>query len=123
MWQVTLKAIGCSEFCLFEFNAALHRCLELGKKRLIVLMMLDEPQVLLQAANDDNSRSALRQYLRQYTYIDYRAADWLDRLSYALPINGMLENDGKGRYSEEIEQGFVLFDGTKITELTPLLKQ
>ena len=108
---------------MFEFNAALHRCLELGKKRLIVLMMLDEPQVLLRAANDDNSRSALRQYLRQYTYIDYRAADWLDRLSYALPINGMLESDIKGRYSEELEQGFVLFDDTKITESTPLLKQ
>ena len=85
-----------SEFCLFEFNAALHRCLQLGKKRLIVLMMLDEPEVLVELAvtgcECDSSRAALRQYLRQYTYIDYRAADWLDRLSYALPINSMLDN-------------------------------
>jgi len=31
----------------------------------------------------------LRHYLRQYTYIDYTADDWLDKLIYALPLHGM----------------------------------
>ena len=33
----------------------------------------------------------LRQYLRQYTYIDYWADDWLHKLLYALPLHGMLQ--------------------------------
>lgn len=33
---------------------------------------------------------SLRQYLRQYTYIDYDNRDWFSRLLYALPISGML---------------------------------
>jgi len=28
-------------------------------------------------------------YLRQYTYVDFTAHDWLDRLLYALPLRGM----------------------------------
>ena len=58
------------------------------KKRLIALMMLDRPNELL--ANDDSDTELLRQFLRQYTYINYHADDWMDRLLYALPLQGML---------------------------------
>jgi hypothetical protein len=54
-------------------------------------MMLDSPAELY--ANDASDTAALRQYLRQYTYIDYMAIDWLDRLLYALPLRGMNDDD------------------------------
>jgi hypothetical protein len=56
----------------------------LRKKRL-VLMMLGSPLATI----DDPSVESLRQFIRQYTYIDYDADDWLERLLYALPINGL----------------------------------
>jgi hypothetical protein len=46
----------------------------------------------------DSSRvvSSLRQYLRQYTYVDRSAGDWFSRLLYTLPIKGMLDGcDGR----------------------------
>ena len=60
-------------------------------KRLIVLMMLDSPTDLY--ANDASDTASLRQYLHQYTYIDYTADDWLDKLLYALPLRGLLQNN------------------------------
>jgi len=48
-------------------------------------MMLDNPNDL-----HTNETEALRQYLRQYTYINYPADDWLDKLLYALPLRGLL---------------------------------
>ena len=57
------------------------------KKRLIVLMSLDSPTTLYD--NDASDTATLRQYLRQYTYIDYKADDWLDKLLYALPLRGI----------------------------------
>jgi len=72
-----------------EFDVAFHHhILEKRKKRLVVLMALDCPNDLY--ADDASDTAALRQYLRQYTYIDYTADDWLDKLLYALPINGLL---------------------------------
>jgi len=61
------------------------------KKRLIVLMTLDNTNDI--AAADASDTATLRQYLRQYTYIDYTADDWLDRLIYALPLRGLLEHN------------------------------
>ena len=62
---------------------------EKRKKRLITLKMMDRPSELLD--NDAASDLAvLRLYLRQYTYIDYKADDWLDKLLYALPVHGLL---------------------------------
>ena len=57
------------------------------KKRLVVMMALDSHIDLY--ANDASYTEALRQYLRQYTYIDCAAGDWLDKLLYALPLHGM----------------------------------
>ena len=66
-----------------------HNLVEKRKKRLIALMMTDSPNQLLD--NDAASDLAvLRLYLRQYTYIDYKADDWLDKLLYALPVHGLL---------------------------------
>ena len=76
---------------MFEFNAALRNSVRLGKRRLIVLMNMDHPEALLETTNEDNV-STLRLYLRQYTHIDYRIADWFNRLLYALPVQGMLHN-------------------------------
>ena len=71
----------------YHHNVAVKR-----KKRLIVLMMLDSPTDLYD--NDASDTATLRQYLRQYTYIDYTADDWLDKLLYALPLRGLLQNNG-----------------------------
>jgi len=57
------------------------------KKRLIVLMALHSPTDLYD--NDASDTAALRQYLRQYMYIDYTADDWLEKLLYALPLHGL----------------------------------
>ena len=60
-------------------------------KRLIVLMMLDSLTDLYD--NDTSETATLRQYLCQYMYIDYTADDWLDKLLYALPVRGLLQNN------------------------------
>jgi len=73
---------------MFEFDTALHHNIIVKrKKRLVVLMALDSPTVLYD--NDASDVVELRHYLRQYTYIDYVANDWLDKLLYTLPLRGM----------------------------------
>ena len=62
-----------------------HNIVVKRKKRLIVLMALDRPNVLYD--NDASDTAALR----QYTYIDYKEEDWLDKLLYALPLHGMYQ--------------------------------
>jgi len=74
---------------MYEFDVALHHNVVVKrKKRLIVVMALDRPSDL-QVDNDDAQTAALRHYLRQYTYVDFAAPDWLDNLLYALPLHGM----------------------------------
>ena len=92
--------VYCSDYCRFEFETALHRGITMNRRgRLIVLMALDDLTELY--ANDASHTAVLRQYLRQYTYINYRADDWLDKLLYALPLRGMnqhhagIEDDGQ----------------------------
>ena len=81
-----------SPYCMNEFNTAYHHhVVSKSSKRLIVLMMLDSPTDLY--ANDASDTVTLRQYLRQYTYIDYTADDWLDKLLYALPLHGLLQQN------------------------------
>jgi len=65
--------------------------LERRKNRLIALMMFDSPFDLY--ADDASDTTMLRQYLRQYTYIDYTKDDWIDRLLYALPVRGLLQRN------------------------------
>ena len=78
-----------------EFDMAYHHNVAVKrKKRLIVLMMLDSPTDLYD--NDASDTATLRQFLRQYTYIDYMADDWLDKLLYALPLRGLLQNTQTG---------------------------
>src|SRR5664279_1419922 len=99
-----------SPYCMREFEAALHHNVTvLRKKRLIVLMKFPNPQAALcrPAANsspiDGGSTlvtDSLRQYLRQYTYIDYTATDWTNRLLYALPINGLNDISDKDTVDE-----------------------
>ena len=50
-------------------------------------MALDRPNDLY--ANDASDTAVLRHYMRQYTYIDYTADDWLDKLIYALSLHGI----------------------------------
>jgi len=71
-----------------EFDVAFHHNVMVKrKKRLVVLMALDRPTALYD--NDASDTATLRQYLRQYTYIDYTADDWFDKLLYALPLRGL----------------------------------
>ena len=77
-----------SPYCMHEFDMAYyHHVIEKRNKRLILLMMLDSPNDLC-----DESET-LRQYRRQYTYVNYPADDWLDKLLYALPLRGLLQNN------------------------------
>lgn len=74
-----------------EFELALHHNVAtLRKKRLIVLMMMDGPLTAIESFESE----ALKLYIRQYTYIDYKAKDWFNRLVYALPVNGMKQHTG-----------------------------
>jgi len=61
-------------------------------RRLILLVVSDDPSAML---NDDSpTTDALRQYVRQQTYIDYKKdKNWLDKLLYALPVTGMLKTE------------------------------
>jgi len=73
---------------MHEFEVALHHNVMVKrKKRLVVLMALDSPTEFY--VDDAPETAVLRQHLRQYTYIDYTADDWLDNLLYALPLHGM----------------------------------
>jgi len=73
---------------MFEFETALRHWIKQKRtRRVIVLMALDRPNDLY--ANDAPDTALLRHYLRQYTYIDYTADDWLNKLIYALPLYGM----------------------------------
>jgi len=74
----------------YHHNVAVKR-----KKRLIVLMALDSLDELNNHNNNDavSDTTMLRQFVSQYTYIDYRREDWLDRLLYALPRHGLLHLD------------------------------
>jgi len=75
-----------------EFDVAFHHNIMVKrKKRLIVLMALDSPIDL--HVDDASDTAVLRQYLRQYTYIDYTADDWLQRLLYALPLHAMRQKE------------------------------
>jgi len=75
---------------MHEFESALHySMLVRRRKRLVVLMMLDSLADLHVDEDLAGNTAVLRRYLRQYTYIDYAAVDWLDRLIYALPLRGM----------------------------------
>jgi len=62
-----------------------------GKDRVIVVMMLDRPDELF--ALDTVETVALRQFLRQFKYVDYRKQDWRDKLFYALPLRPMDQPD------------------------------
>jgi len=79
-----------------EFEMAYHHNVAVKrKKRLVVLMALDSLDELNNHNNDDAvpDTTMLRQFVRQYTYIDYRREDWLDQLLYALPLRGLLQRN------------------------------
>ena len=95
-----------SAFCMTEFEMAYHHNVAVKrKKRLIVLMALDSLDELNDDDDDDDNNNnnnnnnavsdttMLRQFVRQYTYIDYRREDWLDQLLYALPLRGLLQRN------------------------------
>jgi len=88
-----------------EFEMAYHHNVAVKrKKRLIVLMVLDSLN------NHNNNEDAvsdttmLRQFVSQYTYIDYRRQDWLDRLLYALPLRGLLQHNDHHQMMANIDQ-------------------
>jgi len=95
--RYTFFAMFFSGYCMTEFRMAYHHNVVVKrKKRLIVLMALDSLDELNTHNNDDDAVSdttMLRQFVRQYTYIDYRRQDWLDRLLYALPLRGLLQRN------------------------------
>ena len=98
---------------MFEFETAFHHNIMVKrKKRLIVLMALDKSTDLY--ANDASDTTTLRQYLHQYTYIDYSADDWLDHLLYALPLHGMDE-------AETTDQEPAVTDAIRLQETVWLL--
>jgi len=61
-------------------------------------MMLDSPNDL-----HTDETEALRQYLCQYTYIDYTADDWLDKLLYAMPLRGLLQRNAEDHNDDDVQ--------------------
>ena len=89
----------CSPYCMHEFEVSLHHNITvLHKKRLVVLMKFPNPLALCRSHRVEEDAGAgsslvtdsLRQYLRQYTYIDLTSKDWINKLFYALPVKGMI---------------------------------
>ena len=107
-----LSAPVYSGYCMQEFDISYHHnILVKRKKRLVILMALDSPNDIY--ANDASDTAALRQYLRQYTYIDYTADDWLDKLLYALPLRGLLQRDqNDGDQSGNLPENGALFSNS-----------
>lgn len=114
-----ISCCSCSRECTRQFEVALHHNITvLRKRRLIVLMSMPDPRAALRLdGNSDNGTPdgsstnvdvthsplvthSIRQYLRQYTYIDRSADDWFTRLLYALPLNGMLNEDRRRSVQE-----------------------
>ena len=87
-----MVCLSSSLECMHEFMMACHHNLVTkGKKnRLIILMMLDNPNDVF--ANNENDTVILCHYLRQYRYIDCKAGDWQDKLFYALPVCPLLQH-------------------------------
>ena len=92
------------------------------KKRLVVLMTLDSPRTAIDdvvdelSSGDGSSRGgseSMRHYLRHYTYIDYTADDWFDRLVYALPLNGMLKHREAAAANDNADDGCALLQPTE----------
>lgn len=78
--------IVCSSYCTREFELALHHNVTfLRTKRLVLLMMLDNPVDVV----DVLGSYCMRLYVRHHTYINGNASDWMDRLLYALPTRGI----------------------------------
>ena len=73
-----------SHYCMREFEVALHRNVELRKKRLIAVIL--EPVVEQLAGNDDEISASLQEYLKSHMYIDYNSYDYRQRLLYAMPV-------------------------------------
>ena len=77
-----------------EFEMAYHHNVAVKrKKRLIVLMALDSLDELNEDDDAVSDTTMLRQFVGQYTYIDYTRQDWLNRLLYALPLRGLLQRN------------------------------
>lgn len=84
-----LCIVICSAYCMHEFELALHHNVTfLRKKRLVLLMLLNNPVDIV----DVLGSYSMRLYVRHHTYIDGNASDWVDRLLYALPTKGIADN-------------------------------
>ena len=66
---------------------AYHENVVVKRKKRLIVLMLDRPTDLCAKDAPDTAT------LRQYTYIDYTADDWLGKLLYALPLRGLLQHD------------------------------
>ena len=94
---------------MHEFDIAFHQYLcVLRKKRLIVVVMMDDPLATIASIcnrerSTENSLDfdSLHQYLSRYTYIDFKADDWFDKLLYALPVNGMLSTQTQQQQQQQ----------------------
>ena len=99
-----------SNYCMTEFEMAYHHNVAVKhKKRMIVLMALGSLEEL---NNNDvvSNTTMLRQFVRQYTYIDYTRQDWLDRLLYALPLRGLLQhNDDQTMVNLDVQDNVPLY--------------
>lgn len=73
-----------SEYCMREFEVALQRDVDLGKKRLIV--------AILQKAAVENKEMcfALRHYLSSHTYLECSSKYFQTKLLYAMPVKELM---------------------------------
>jgi len=71
-------------------------------------MKLDDPTTDLRHDDDASAKALLRQYVRQYTYIDYTKDDWFDRLLYALPLRGLSQQQQRDEEQMGVVQNIEL---------------
>jgi hypothetical protein len=97
---------------MHEFETAYHHytCV-VRKKRLVLLVTLENPLITVSDSDDDRETcdnrinlDSLRQYLRHYTYIDCNVSDWFVRLLYSMPMKGMLEQQEQQQQEQQQQQ-------------------
>ena len=85
-----------SEFCMLEFRTAWQWNVEHGRHRLIVVKCPGVDDALAAAEREAAAVAGVddvRMFLSTYTYIEHGAADWWQKLLYAMPANRLPNDD------------------------------
>ena len=102
-----------SEYCLFEFQSAMATDITNRRHRLYVVAMRP-----FHLDPDDSSVAMVKTYVKQYTYLEFKATDFDDQLCYVLP-NQKLGREGIRDVTRAVPDGRPITDDQ---ERTPLIQ-